>query len=105
MKLLTKTLSGMLSLLSHFDHYGYKIILKTRARIITLKNIILFKKMLYFSVYVDAGTGTSPIILTIVTSGIFFKRNWKIKVSQILCESATKGLFKCLISSRSYKYI
>jgi len=42
-------------------------------------------------VYVDAGTGTSPIILTMVTSGIFLKRNWKIKVSQIPCDSITKG--------------
>lgn len=41
--------------------------------------------------YVDAGTGTSPIILTMVTSGIFLKRNWKIKVSQIPCDSITKG--------------
>lgn len=48
MKLLTKTLSGMLSFLSHFDHCGYKIILKTIARIITLKNIILFKKCSIF---------------------------------------------------------
>lgn len=56
-------------------------------------------KYLYFIlVYVDAGTGSSPIILTMVTSGIFFKRNWKIKVSQIPCESTTKGKFYKKIS-------
>lgn len=49
------------------------------------------KIKLIYLVYVDAGTGTSPIILTMVTSGILFKRNWKIKVSQIPCESTTKG--------------
>lgn len=47
-------------------------------------------KIIYL-VYVDAGTGTSPIILTMITSGILFKRNWKIKVSQIPCESTMKG--------------
>ncbi|XP_025423759.1 uncharacterized protein LOC112693075 [Sipha flava] len=46
--------------------------------------------------YVDAGTGTSPIILTMVTSGIIFRRNWKIKVSQIPCDSTTKAETGCL---------
>lgn len=48
---------------------------------------------MFYLVYVDAGTGTSPIILTMVTSGIIFRRNWKIKVSQIPCDSAIKGYF------------
>lgn len=51
----------------------------------------LINVLINFIVYVDAGTGTSPIILTMVTSGIFLKRNWKIKVSQIPCDSITKG--------------
>ncbi|CAH1726097.1 unnamed protein product [Aphis gossypii] len=46
--------------------------------------------------YVDAGTGTSPIILTMVTSGIFLKRNWKIKISQLPCDSITKADTGCL---------
>ncbi|XP_050422761.1 uncharacterized protein LOC126834697 [Adelges cooleyi] len=61
--------------------------------------------------YVDAGTGTSPIILTMVTSGVQLKRNWKIKVSQIACDSTTKADTGCLqyytgISGtvRSYNY-
>lgn len=47
----------------------------------------------FLTVFVDAGTGTSPIILTMVTSGTIFRRNWKIKVSQIPCDSSTKGWF------------
>nr|XP_022917323.1 uncharacterized protein LOC111426814 [Onthophagus taurus] len=36
--------------------------------------------------YVDAGAGTTtPIILSMITSGPSFQRNWKIKIHQILC--------------------
>ncbi|KAF2897590.1 hypothetical protein ILUMI_08585, partial [Ignelater luminosus] len=42
--------------------------------------------------YIDAGEGiTSPIIISVVTSGPSFMRNWKIKTTQIPCASTNKG--------------
>ncbi|KAG8278905.1 hypothetical protein J6590_011305 [Homalodisca vitripennis] len=41
--------------------------------------------------YVDAGLGTSPVTLTVVTSGPAMSRHWKIKVCQIPCSSSYKG--------------
>jgi hypothetical protein len=43
-------------------------------------------------IYVDAGLGQSnPIILTVITSGVPFPRNWRIRISQIHCGSLSKA--------------
>ena len=45
------------------------------------------------SVYVDVGlVGNTPITLTVVTSGSGFPRTWRIKVSQIHCDSLSRGM-------------
>ncbi|XP_046659154.1 uncharacterized protein LOC124353265 [Homalodisca vitripennis] len=46
--------------------------------------------------YVDAGLGTSPVTLTVVTSGPAMSRHWKIKVCQIPCSSSYKAEDGCL---------
>jgi hypothetical protein len=48
-------------------------------------------------VYVDAGAGfTSPVTLTFVTSGPAFPRNWKVRISQIPCQSNYKAEDGCM---------
>ncbi|XP_054289374.1 uncharacterized protein LOC129004772 [Macrosteles quadrilineatus] len=46
--------------------------------------------------YIDAGLGTSPVTLTVVTSGPAMNRHWKIKVCQIPCSSNYKAEDGCL---------
>lgn len=42
--------------------------------------------------YVETGLlGNSPITLTVVTSGTGFSRQWRIKVTQLSCDSPSKG--------------
>jgi len=43
-------------------------------------------------VYVETGLlGNSPITLTAVTSGTGFPRQWRIRVTQINCDSFARG--------------
>jgi hypothetical protein len=43
-------------------------------------------------VYVETGLlGNSPITLTVVTSGTGFARQWRIKVTQLNCDSIGRG--------------
>lgn len=47
--------------------------------------------------YIDAGFGQSnPIILTVITSGPSFPRTWRIRVTQIPCDSISKADQGCL---------
>jgi len=47
--------------------------------------------------YVDTSLiGNSPITLTVVTSGIGFSRQWRIKVTQIGCDSLARADNSCL---------
>ncbi|XP_077301690.1 uncharacterized protein LOC143922340 [Arctopsyche grandis] len=47
--------------------------------------------------YIDAGIGTTnPIILTFVTRGPSFQRNWKVRVSQIPCSTIYRAEEGCL---------
>lgn len=47
--------------------------------------------------YIDAGLGQSnPIILTVITSGANFPRTWRIRVSQISCNSISRAEQGCL---------
>ncbi|XP_065338296.1 uncharacterized protein LOC135938542 [Cloeon dipterum] len=47
--------------------------------------------------YVDAGAGyTSPVTLTFVTSGPAYPRNWKVRISQIPCQSNYKAEDGCM---------
>ena len=44
------------------------------------------------SVYIDMGLdNNNPIVLTVVTSGASFERSFNIKISQIECNSLSKG--------------
>lgn len=50
-----------------------------------------------FTVYIDTGFGdTNPIILTMITSGPAFPRLWRIRVSQIECNSISRADSGCL---------
>lgn len=50
-----------------------------------------------FTVYIDAGWGQSnPIVLTLITSGAPFPRKWRIRISQIPCDSLTRADAGCL---------
>ena len=45
------------------------------------------------AVYVDMGlSSNSPIVLTAVTSGQSFERSFSVKVTQIECDSLSKGI-------------
>lgn len=47
--------------------------------------------------YIDAGMGQSnPIVLTVITSGAPFPRKWRIRISQITCDSMVKADSGCL---------
>lgn len=47
--------------------------------------------------YIDAGLGQSnPIVISVITSGVSFPRNWRIRVSQILCGSISRADPGCL---------
>ncbi|CAL7941194.1 unnamed protein product [Xylocopa violacea] len=47
--------------------------------------------------YVDAGLGqTNPVTLTFVTSGHSFPRSWKVRVSQIRCDTMYRAEEGCL---------
>ncbi|XP_024941438.1 uncharacterized protein LOC107268341 [Cephus cinctus] len=47
--------------------------------------------------YIDAGIGqTNPVTLTFVTSGSSFARSWKVRISQIPCNSPAKADEGCL---------
>lgn len=47
--------------------------------------------------YIDAGLGQSnPIILTVITSGPSYPRTWRIRVTQIPCDSIAKADQGCL---------
>ena len=51
-----------------------------------------------FTVYIETGLiGNSPITLTVVTSGSGFSRQWRIRVSQLSCDSMTTGRVICLL--------
>ena len=44
------------------------------------------------SVYIDMGLdNNNPIVLTVVTSGASFTRSFSVKISQIECNSLSKG--------------
>ena len=44
-------------------------------------------------VYIDMGLdNNNPIVLTVVTSGASFERSFNIKVTQIECDSLSKGI-------------
>lgn len=61
---------------------------------IQIRSFCTWHNLRLISVYVDAGEGISiPITLSVVTSGPNFKRNWKIKITQIPCNVPYKG--KC----------
>ena len=46
----------------------------------------------FISVYVETGlVGNSPITLTVVTSGTGFSRQWRIRITQIGCDSISRG--------------
>ncbi|RZF44247.1 hypothetical protein LSTR_LSTR003887 [Laodelphax striatellus] len=47
-------------------------------------------------IYVDAGDLGLPVMLTIITSGASFSRNWKMRISQIPCNSNMKAEDGCL---------
>ncbi|XP_050592219.1 uncharacterized protein LOC126923126 isoform X1 [Bombus affinis] len=48
-------------------------------------------------IYVDAGLGqTNPVTLTFVTSGNSFARSWKVRVSQIRCNTIYRAEEGCL---------
>ncbi|XP_076390413.1 uncharacterized protein LOC100883843 isoform X1 [Megachile rotundata] len=48
-------------------------------------------------IYIDAGLGqTNPVILTFVTSGNSFARSWKVRVSQIRCNTIYRAEEGCL---------
>lgn len=56
---------------------------------------MIFKliNLLHYLVYIDVGlVGNTPITLTVVTSGSGFPRTWRIKVSQIHCDSLSRGV-------------
>lgn len=45
-----------------------------------------------FLVYVDASPGlNTPITLSVVTSGMSFNRDWKIRITQIPCTAMYRG--------------
>ena len=45
-----------------------------------------------FIVYVDTSLiGNSPTTLTVVTSGAGFSRQWRIRITQIGCDSLARG--------------
>ena len=45
-----------------------------------------------FSVYIDMGLSTnSPVVLTAVTSGQSFERSFSVQITQIECDSLSKG--------------
>lgn len=47
--------------------------------------------------YVETGAvGNSPITLTVVTSGTGFSRQWRIRISQISCDSISRADNSCL---------
>ena len=46
----------------------------------------------HFAVYVDVGNDNSPVTLSVITSGPTYSRSWKIKVTQIKCNSLTRGM-------------
>ncbi|XP_065162415.1 uncharacterized protein [Atheta coriaria] len=47
--------------------------------------------------YIDAGSGASnPITLSVITSGPSYRRSWKIRVTQIPCNSPVKAEDGCL---------
>lgn len=49
------------------------------------------------TVYIDAGLGQSnPIVLTLITSGAPFPRKWRIRISQIQCDSLVRADSGCL---------
>ncbi|OAD60708.1 hypothetical protein WN48_05270 [Eufriesea mexicana] len=49
-------------------------------------------------IYIDAGLGqTNPVTLTFVTSGHSFARSWKVRVSQIRCDSIYRSEEGCLL--------
>lgn len=51
----------------------------------------------FFTVYIDAGLGqTNPVTLTFVTSGNSFARSWKVRVSQIRCNTIYRAEEGCL---------
>lgn len=55
-------------------------------------SIIYFSFFEIIKVYIDAGLGESnPVILTTITSGPKFPRNWRIRISQIQCGSIVKA--------------
>ncbi|CAK9834419.1 hypothetical protein ANTRET_LOCUS10951 [Anthophora retusa] len=48
-------------------------------------------------IYIDAGLGqTNPVTLTFVTSGHSFPRSWKVRVSQIRCDTIYRAEEGCL---------
>lgn len=48
-------------------------------------------------VYIDTGLGQSnPIIITVITSGATYPRTWRIRVTQIPCQSVSKADQGCL---------
>lgn len=48
-------------------------------------------------VYIDTGLGQSnPIIITVITSGAAYPRTWRIRVTQIPCQSISKADQGCL---------
>lgn len=47
--------------------------------------------------YIDTGLGQSnPIIITVITSGAAYPRTWRIRVTQIPCQSISKADQGCL---------
>ena len=54
----------------------------------------MFIVFLILAVYIETGvSGNSPITVTVVTSGSGFARQWRIKVTQLSCDSTSKGWF------------
>ena len=49
-------------------------------------------QLLCIPVYIDMGLdNNNPVVLTVVTSGASFDRSFSVKVSQIECNSLSKG--------------
>lgn len=59
--------------------------------------MLIVKITFLYAVYIDAGLGqTNPITLTFVTSGSSFPRSWKVRVSQIRCNTVYRAEEGCL---------
>ena len=57
------------------------------------QEIYFISSPLTLSVYIDMGLdNNNPIVLTVVTSGASFNRAFSIKISQIECNSLSKGM-------------